>query len=249
MPTAFVLRAHERGHDRIVSTGEGASYVAGHPESVITRESSFNFHQYQSGRPGFGKMRVFGDERFSGAGCGYNMHPHHNFVISAIVLEGELTHVNTVGNVDQLRQGDYYVFSAGSGGKHAELSISGADMHAIYLWFLPGQLYLPPSYHRAHFDLTTRRNRIEQLVGEADGALPIPQDVRISRLISDGPGPYVYQPRSAGHGLYVFVLEGGVACAGETLGRRGSMAFTGGEAIELHTTEDDTDLLIVETIL
>ena len=62
-------------------------------------------------------MRVFGDEVFNGAGCGYNMHPHHNFVICAFVLQGMLTHVNTIGKVDQLSAGDYYVFSAGAGGK------------------------------------------------------------------------------------------------------------------------------------
>ena len=83
MQNAFVLRAAERGHDLIKSDGSRSSYVAGHPDGLITRESSFNFHDYQSGRPGFGKIRVFGDEVFAGAGCGYNMHPHHNFAICA----------------------------------------------------------------------------------------------------------------------------------------------------------------------
>jgi quercetin 2,3-dioxygenase len=108
-PRSFILRAGERGHDLIRSDGSRSSYIAGHPDAFITRESSFNFHEYQSGRPGFGSMRVFGDEVFHGAGCGYNMHPHHNFVICAFVLRGELTHINTVGGgmVDRLRQGDY----------------------------------------------------------------------------------------------------------------------------------------------
>jgi|GEM_PF-622738 len=247
--SSFVLRAHERGHNRIASTGIHSSYVAGHPDAFITRESSFNFHEYQGGRPGFGRMRVFGDEVFSGLGCGYNMHPHHNFVIAAFVLQGQLTHVNTVGNVDQLHQGDYYVFSAGSGGKHAELSITDEDMHAIYVWFIPGQLFLPPSYRRAHFDRHVRRNRIEQLVGDTDGALPIPQDVRVSRLISDRPESYEYRPRSQAHGVYAFVLEGGMRCADEPLGRRDSMGVSGMPSIPCATTVDETDVLFVETIL
>ncbi len=45
MPESFVLRADERGNDRMPSTGDYASYVAGHPDGVITRRSSFNFHQ------------------------------------------------------------------------------------------------------------------------------------------------------------------------------------------------------------
>ena len=249
MSDTFVLRARERGHDRIASTGEHSSYVAGHPDAFITRESSFNFHEYQSGRPGFGKMRVFGDEVFSGSGCGYNMHRHHNFIIAAFVLQGQLTHVNTVGNVDQLHQGDYYVFSAGSGGKHAELNIGEEDMHAIYVWFLPGQLFLPPTYLRAHFDRNLRRNRIEQLVGDSDGALPIPQDVRVSRLISDRPASYLYRPRSEAHGVYAFVVEGEMHCANEQLGRRDSMGMRGMPSISCATTADETDVLFVETLM
>jgi quercetin 2,3-dioxygenase len=170
---------------------------------------------------------------------------------SAPFLQGELTHINTAGEgtVDTLRQGDYYVFSAGSGGKHTELSITREDMHAIYIWFLPNQLYLPPSYHRNHFDFRKRRNAIVQLVGDQDGALPIPQDVRVSRLISDSGKPYAYRPRSSAHGTYAFVLEGALKAGDITLGRRDSAGISGVEEILLESEADATDVLLVETIL
>jgi hypothetical protein len=79
----------------------------------------------------------------------------------------------------------------------------------------PGQLYLPPTYHRAHFDQRKRRHRIEQLIGDSDGALPVPQDIRVSRLIIDAGESQTYKPRSMSHGVYVFVLEGEMRC-GET---------------------------------
>src|SRR6202012_166636 len=231
---SFVLRSHERGHNLIFSEGLSASYVAGHPDGFVTRESSFNFHEYQGGRPGFGTLRGLGDETFYGIACAYNMHPHHNFVICALVLEGELTHINTVGSgaVDRLHQGDYYVFSAGSGGKHSELSIGPEDMKVIYIWLFPDQLLLPPSYRAAHFDIRTRRDRIEQLVGDADGALPISQDVRISRIVTDDARNYVYQPRSVSHGVFVFVLEGEVHLGETRLGRRASAGLWDLESIE-----------------
>lgn len=250
MTKSFVLRAGERGHDVISSDGSASSYVAGHPGAFVTRESSFNFHQYQAGRPGFGTLRVFGDETFHGAGCGYNMHPHHNFVICAFVLEGELTHINTAGRgmVDQLRQGDYYVFSAGSGGKHCELSISPEEMNAIYLWLMPGQLFLPPAYHRAHFDLRTRKNRIVQLVGDADGALPVAQDLRVSRLVTDKAGTYTYTPRTSAHGVYVFVVDGKLTSNVADLGRRDSFGVSGIEEIKIEAA-DNTDVFFVETAM
>jgi quercetin 2,3-dioxygenase len=248
MNTNFVMRDKERGYNHFQSTGEASSYIGGHPEATLSRHSSFNFGPYQAGRAGFGRVRVFGDEVFSGAGCGYNIHPHHNFIICAFVLEGTLTHINTVGKIDQLKQGDYYAFSAGSGGKHCEINLETDDVHVIYLWILPDQLLLPPSYTRNHFDARTRRNELVTLVGPADGALRIAQDVKVSRLASDRPQAIDYRPSSAEHGVYVFVLEGEAVCNGNPLGRRDSAGVWGAEHIAIETGEQDADLLIVESV-
>jgi hypothetical protein len=247
METSFVMRADERGYNKFLSTGESSSYIGGHPEAILTRHSSFNFGPYQSGRHGFGRLRVFGDEVFSGAGCGYNIHRHHNFIICAFVLQGELTHINTVGNIDQLTPGDYYVFSAGSGGKHCEVNLKKDDMHAIYIWILPDQLLLPAKYERNHFDALANRNRLVTLVGNADGALRLSQDVKVSRLVADQALAIEYAPASPGHGVYVFALEGNLDCNGAALGRRDSTGIWGAERIKLQTGAQETDLLIVET--
>ena len=247
MKTCFVMRAEARGYNKLQSTGPHASYISGHPEAVLTRHSSFNFGPYQSGHAGFGQLRVFGDEVFSGPGCGYNMHRHHNFIICAFVLQGELTHINTVGNFDQLTSGDYYAFSAGSGGKHSEVNLKNDDMHAIYMWFLPDQLLLPPSYRRNHFDALANRNQLVTLVGNADGALRVSQDVKVSRLSSDAAMALDYVPRLASHGVYVFVLEGEVHCDNVALARRDSRGIWGAERINLRTGQQETDLMIVET--
>ncbi|MEA2799948.1 MAG: quercetin 2,3-dioxygenase, partial [Rhodospirillaceae bacterium] len=175
MSVRFILRAGERGYSYLPAVGLNASYVAGHPDGAITRHSSFNFHDYQSGIPGLGVMKVFGDEVFTPNGTGYNMHPHHNFIIMAFVASGALTHINTIGKIDELKANDYYVFSAGSGGKHSELNIGEADLQVIYVWVLPGRLLAPPSYRRSHFDPKAGANRITCLVGDEPGALPIGQ--------------------------------------------------------------------------
>jgi quercetin 2,3-dioxygenase len=249
MHGSFVMRANERGYTEMKSTGPNSSYIAGHPDAHLTRHSSFNFNDYQSGRPGFGKVRVFGDEVFSGAGCGYNMHPHHDFVICAFVLRGELTHVNTVGNVDQLSKGDYYVFSAGSGGKHSELNLLDEDMQAIYIWFLPDQLYLPPSYHRGHFDAQSGRNQLVRLVGDAEHALPIPQDVRISRFVSNLPSQNSYRLSSPRHGVYAFVIDGQATFNEVSLAKRDSAAAWGTESVDFSVGTESSDILFVETIM
>jgi len=247
MQKSFVLRDDARGYNKFLSTGDSSSYIGGHPDAVLTRHSSFNFGPYQSGRAGFGRVRVFGDETFSGTGCGYNIHPHHNFIICAFVLQGQLTHINTVGNIDQLGPGDFYAFSAGSGGKHCEVNLKSEDMRAIYVWILPNQLLLPPSYARAHYDALASRNRLVTLVGNADGALRVSQDVKISRLSSDRSLTLDYVPTAPEHGVYLFALEGKAECNDIALGRRDSAGLWGEERIALRTGEQEADLLIVET--
>jgi redox-sensitive bicupin YhaK (pirin superfamily) len=249
MAHSFVLRDAERGHQTLVSTGPNASYVAGHPDGVITRHSSFNFHEYQSGRPGFGKIRVFGDEVFSGVGCGYNMHPHHNFLIMAFVLEGRLTHINTMGKIDELEPGDYYLASFGSGGKHCELNLEAKDLNVIYVWALPDRLMLPPRYSRAHFDAAAARNRLVTLIGATPGAVPIPQDFRVSRLVGDRAQRHTYRPASRAHGVYIFVVAGEIGCAGMELGRRDSAGVWDVDEIICETGPGPSDVLFVETIM
>jgi quercetin 2,3-dioxygenase len=247
MTVRFVLRADERGFSRLVSTGPNASYVAGHPDGVITRHSSFNFREYQSGIAGFGKVRVFGDEVFSPGGTGYNMHPHHNFVIAAFVLAGELTHVNTIGKVDVLSAGDYYVFATGAGGKHAEINIGAENLNVLYVWALPDRLLAPPSYLRGTFDVRRSADRIVRLVGNESGALPSGSALKVSRLANGRAGTHVLR-LPPGHGVYVFVIEGAAEIAGTPLARRDSLAIGDEERIEI-SVRSSTDLLLIETPL
>ena len=81
-------------------------------------------------------------------------------------------------------------------------------MKAIYLWLMPNQLLLPPYYAHGHFDASAGLNRITTLIGSDDGALPIPQDAKVSRLVSNAPGTYSYKLHSREHGVYAFVIEG-----------------------------------------
>src|SRR5258708_19277559 len=241
MSVRFVLRAGERGYSWLPSVGLNSSYVAGHPDGVITRHSSFNFHEYQSGIPGLGVMKVFGDEVFTPNGTGYNMHPHHNFIIMAFVASGALTPINTIGKVDELLANDYYVFSTGSGGKHSELNIGEEDLQVIYVWVLPGQLLAPPSYRRSRFDPRAGANRITCLVGDEPGALPIGQTFKVSRLLSDGGRTYVYRPART-NGFYAFTLEGDAEIADAILTRRDSIALEADDKVDIKVQTSCTDI-------
>lgn len=262
--SGFILRSQERGYTRVESqmlpSGADAhavpvhsTYLAGHPDTFLIRHSSFNFHEYQKGRDGLGKIRCFGEEIFSPNGCGYNMHPHHNFIIMAFILKGTLTHINTVagGTTDILKAGDYYSFSTGSGGKHSELNLDTEnELHVIYLWVLPAELDTTPTYDRGHFDPLAHKNKILTIVGNhAEGAIPIEQDFKVSRLSSDRDEHYIYKPSSEFHGVYFFVIEGAIEIENNVLTKSDSMAKYGVSEISIGVKANQTDLLIVETVL
>jgi redox-sensitive bicupin YhaK (pirin superfamily) len=98
-----------------------------------------------------------------------------------------------------------------------------------------------------------RRNDCPQCAGicmlGTDAPLPIPQDARVSRLYSTRPSRHVYRPRSRGHGLYCFVIDGTLACDGTTLDGRDSKGVWDATEIVLETGEAAADALLVETIL
>ena len=86
-------------------------------------------------------------------------------------------------------------------------------------------------------------------MGEASGALPIPQDARVSRLVTDQPTDIDYRPASRQHGVYAFVIEGQAQVQGTALARRDSLGTWGVDAVPLRTGAGHTDLLIVETVM
>ncbi len=248
MSQSFTLRADERGHETILSTGVTAAYVGGHPDAFITRVE-FQFPRLSVGSSGLRpyprvRRRNVQSSRLQLQHASAPQLHHLCFRPS-----GTLTHINTLGDITELSAGDYYAFSTGSGGLHEELNLKAEPMKAIYLWMLPDRLLLPPSYQVGHFVADQGRNRITTLIGNEPGAVPVPQDARVSRLVSDTPNAFSYRPRSCEHGVYVFVLEGELRCNGTLLARRDSKGVWNAAEIVCETDGSETDVLFVETIL
>jgi redox-sensitive bicupin YhaK (pirin superfamily) len=146
-----------------------------------------------------------------------------------------------------LGPGDYYAFSAGSGGKHCELNLRSEDANILYVWILPDQLLLPPSYARGRFDAADTSNRLVPLVGGADGGVRVSQDIKISRLSADRGITCMYRPSSGARGVYAFVIEGNVSIDDVTFERRDSLGVWGSAPLAVNTDTEGADVLFVET--
>jgi redox-sensitive bicupin YhaK (pirin superfamily) len=72
----------------------------------------------------FGPLRVFNDDVVE-PGRGFPTHPHDEMEIVSIVLEGEMTHIDSMGNKGVLKAGMVQRMSAGTGLMHSEYTRYG----------------------------------------------------------------------------------------------------------------------------
>jgi len=108
----------------------------------------FSFSDYYDpNNVNLGSLRVFNDDYIE-PGMGYLNHQHREMEIITIVLDGEITHRDSMGNITILRAGDVHRLSAGSGVTHTELNLSTRPVHFNQIWIYPDIRGLSPSYEQ-----------------------------------------------------------------------------------------------------
>lgn len=195
---------------------------------------SFSFgRHYDPERMGFGPLRVVNDDIIAPGG-GFPSHPHKDMEIVSLVLEGQLQHKDSLGNGRVIQAGDIQYMSAGSGVVHSEFNPSADQpVHLMQIWIEPREKGLEPRYAD------------QQIVGEVDnewnliltpdgreGSMAIRQDAELRTLRLTAGKTVSYASVGEGRGLWIFVLQGDVLVAGETLARGDSLALTGVEQID-----------------
>ncbi len=121
---------------------------------------SFSFADYLDPQNlNWGALRVFNDDVIA-PGKGFGTHPHRDMEILTYVLEGELEHKDSMGNVGVVRAGGVQYVSAGTGIAHSEYNHSSErPVHLVQMWVLPQAQGLKPQYGQVDFTLEERRNR------------------------------------------------------------------------------------------
>ena len=93
---------------------------------------TFSFAQYYDAtRTHFGALRVLNDD-YIAPGMGFGTHPHDNFEIVTIPLEGAVEHKDSMGNHGIIKRGDVQIMSAGSGIAHSEFNASKDDLLKLF---------------------------------------------------------------------------------------------------------------------
>lgn len=188
----------------------------------------FSFdHYYDPDNLQFGPLRVFNDDTVR-PGAGFPMHGHREMEIVTYVLEGELEHRDSLGNVGRIAPGEVQRMSAGTGVRHSEYNASREEpLHLVQLWILPAVAGLEPSWEQKRFTREQRAGRLLPVVVPAgsagrDAAVQIHQDATLYAGWLR-PGDRIAHALAPNRRAYLFVAEGELQLNGQAL-RSGDQA-------------------------
>ncbi|PVG04557.1 RmlC-like cupin [Serendipita vermifera] len=127
---------------------------------------TFNFADYYD--PLFekwGSLRVINEDRVE-ANQGFGTHAHREFEIFSYIVQGELQHRDSMGNVEVMKRGDVQLTSAGTGIRHSEMTHGDKEVHFLQIWSLPSTRGLPPKYYHRHFSDEEKRKGLVPVVAK-----------------------------------------------------------------------------------
>lgn len=218
----------------------------------LSSSHTFSFANYHNpARMGFGKLRVLNDDFVEG-GKGFATHSHKNMEIVSIPLAGGLKHKDSMGNVHIIRTGEIQVMSAGTGVTHSEYNVSNSEkVNFLQIWVMPKDINITPCYQQSEFDPGLRRNKLQTIVSPdgAENSLLINQEAYFSLARLEPGAAIEYNLNNPKNGVYIFVIDGQIHIANETLAHRDAIGLWGMDKVDIsaaETAQDTAEILCIE---
>lgn len=213
----------------------------------------FSFAEYNTyANQDFGVLRVMNDDLVQ-PHRGFGTHPHRNMEIITYIVNGKLTHQDSMGTSESLGRGSFQFMTAGTGIMHSEFNHGDEPLRFIQTWIVPSARGLTPNY--GSFDPNTvcegttedRKNKLQHLVSNVKDTststpVEINQDVDAFATELDL-GAKVSIDLAEGRQAYLLCIEGGVKVNGKQLSKYDSCEITGFcGALEIEATDvEDTE--------
>lgn len=224
-------------------------------ENWLKSRFHFNFAEYRDGPPNFGCLRVMNDDLVQ-PDRGFGEHPHRDMEIMTFIVEGNLTHKDSMGTKETLGRGSVQFMTAGSGIRHSEYNLEkDKPLRFVQCWISPRRRGLRPNYGSMIGDeaaADARRNAWAQLAGDADAGSTAPvaihQDcnVFVAELEPGKAAPAL--ELGSGRQGYLLCVEGGAAApaGGAALRRHDGAELKGPVSLELSAGAEGALLLLFE---
>ena len=156
----------------------------------------------------FGVLRVINDDLVEEK-KGFGVHPHRDMEIISYVVNGELTHGDSLGNNNTVTRGQVQYMSAGTGVLHSEYNLGEDTLRFLQIWIVPVKNGLEPNYGDYRFNWDDRKNNWLHMVSDINGNAPIKinQNANIYSLELEQ-GKNIEFPVKEGRQAYLVQIEG-----------------------------------------
>ena len=193
----------------------------------------------------FGPLRVFNDDVVE-PGTGFPTHPHNEMEIITVVLEGEMTHEDSMGNKAVIKVGDVQRMSAGTGLTHSEFNLAEIPVHFYQIWILPDTPGLKPSYDQRNFQPRDWQNTL----------LPIASGMGFNDVVSFHTDATIYRceleagrslsfDQTSGRRLFLYLRTGEITVDGQRLQACDQARIDSEQPLSLHAMLN-TDFILID---
>lgn len=156
----------------------------------------------------FGVLRVINDDLIQSK-TGFDLHPHRDMEIISYVVDGKLTHGDSMGNKNTITRGQIQYMSAGTGVFHSEYNLGDHLARFLQIWILPDKKGYTPNYGDYQFNWDERKNKWLHMVSSMEGDAPIKihQDANVYSLELEKEKE-IHFPVGEGRQAYLVQIEG-----------------------------------------
>lgn len=208
---------------------------------------SFSFAgYYDPAHMGWGNLRVINEDRIA-PGTGFGTHGHRDMEIISYVLQGELAHQDSMGNVKGIPPGEVQRMSAGRGVMHSEFNHApNQTTHFLQIWIEPNVTGIAPSYEQKAFADADKRGQLRLVASPdgADGSVTIHADAAMYAGLFDGDETAELALNPARRG-YVHLVRGELEVNGQRL-QAGDAALLQGESRVTLANGHDAEVLVFD---
>ena len=224
------------------------SKVRGHANhGWLDTHYTFSFSDYYDPRfQGFRNLRVI-NEDFIEPDQGFPKHGHRDMEIITYMVEGELSHKDSMGNGETIRPNEVQRMTAGTGVLHSEYSSPTDKTHLLQIWILPEKHGLTPSYEQKLFAPEDKKGRLRLIAskGGDDDSVSINQDVKLYASVLQS-GKQVSHELADGRHAWIQMISGSLDVNGYSLEKGDGAAISDEKSLKIAATDDETEFLLFD---
>lgn len=138
--------------------------------SWLKSRHSFSFGDHYDPDNTHHGLLVVNNDDIVAPGTGFSAHPHRDMEIVTWVLQGTLTHHDSLGNSGVIYPGLAQRMSAGSGIVHSEMNESvTTPVHFVQMWVVPDEPEISPGYQQQDIGEELRDGRMVTIAAGRGG--------------------------------------------------------------------------------